>query len=125
MVELREVFHIERVEQTLIVIPQGPALNFRYPDVHRESNDLFRMLDRPEIKNVLVDLSATDYIDSVILGALVRLVQKVRIRRGQAVFCRASPAMQEILKTMKVGTVWPLHASRDEALTALDGVPSP
>ena len=31
-----ECFLAERVGATLVVVPQGPALNFRYPDVHRD-----------------------------------------------------------------------------------------
>ncbi|HUG90814.1 MAG TPA: STAS domain-containing protein [Planctomycetaceae bacterium] len=119
MSQPREVFEIERVEGTLVVVPRGPALNFRYPDVHRESNELFRMMDGPALKNVLIDLSAVDYIDSVIIGALIRLLQKARARRGQAVFCSASEPMQEILKSIKIGTLWPLYATRDEALAAI------
>lgn len=119
MSQPREVFLAERVGATLVVVPQGPALNFRYPDVHRESNELFRMMDAPDLHNVVIDLSAVDYVDSVIIGSIIRLLQKARVRRGQAVFCSASDAMQEILKSIKIGTMWPLFATRSEALTAI------
>ena len=116
MPQPREVFLIDRIDATLVVIPQGPGLNFRYPDVHRESNEVFRMLDATDVRNLVIDLQAVDYIDSVIIGALIRLLQKSRSRRGQAVFCNASEPMQEILKSIKIGTLWPLYGTREEAL---------
>ena len=119
MPQPREVFHVERADATLVVIPQGAGLNFRYPDVHRESNELFRMLDGPDVEHVLIDLSAVDYIDSVIIGAIIRLLQKARQRRGQAVFCCASESMREILKSIKIGTLWPLYDTREKALAAI------
>jgi anti-anti-sigma factor len=119
MSQSHEVFHVDRVDATLVVVPQGPALNFRYPDVHRESNELFRMMDGPDLSNVVIDLSAVDYVDSVIIGSIIRLLQKARVRRGRAVFCSASESMQEILKSIKVGTIWPLYATREEALEAI------
>ena len=120
MSQTREVFLVEQVGGTLVVVPQGPALNFRYPDVHRESNELFRMMDGPDLNNVVIDLSAVDYVDSVIIGSIIRLLQKARVRRGRAVFCSASEAMQEILKSIKIGTMWPLFATRAEALAAIE-----
>ena len=120
MSQTREVFLVEQVGGTLVVVPQGPALNFRYPDVHRESNELFRMMDGPDLNNVVIDLSAVDYVDSVIIGSIIRLLQKARVRRGRAVFCSASDSMQEILKSIKIGTMWPLFATRAEALAAIE-----
>jgi anti-anti-sigma factor len=119
MPQPREVFFIDRIDATLVVIPQGAGLNFRYPDVHRESNELFRMLDASDVRNVLIDLHAVDYIDSVIIGSLIRLLQKARNKRGKAVFCNASDSMQEILKCIKIGTLWPLYGSREEALASM------
>ncbi|MBW3542508.1 MAG: STAS domain-containing protein [Planctomycetes bacterium] len=115
------VFKVERAAPTLVVIPQGPALKFPYPEVHRESNDVFRLLDEPALKNVLIDLSAVDYVDSVIIGSIIRLLQKAKLKRGKACFCRASQQMYEILKSIKIGSLWPLFDTREEALAAMNG----
>jgi hypothetical protein len=63
-----KVFKIARLPHTLVIVPQGATMNFQYTDVHLESNELFRIIDEPGLDNVLIDLGAVTYIDSIIIS---------------------------------------------------------
>lgn len=119
MTENLEIFEVEETPPNLVVVPQGSTLQFQYSNVQIESNKVLRMFDSPEIKNVVIDLSKVEYLDSIIIGAIIRLLQRARQMGGQAVFCSACENMQNILKCIKVGTLWPLYDTREAAIAAL------
>jgi len=121
MADPEKVFKVERVGETLVVLPQGPALHFQHHEVHVESNALYRALDTPGMKNVVVDLCDVDYVDSVIISSILRCLTKTKQRRGKSVFCNASENMKELLKSIKLGKLWPNFASREEALAFING----
>ncbi|VAX39281.1 hypothetical protein MNBD_PLANCTO02-2320 [hydrothermal vent metagenome] len=116
---MKKVFHSELVGKTLIVIPQGAAMDFPYQQVHIDSNATLRLLSDPSTKNVLIDLGDVEYLDSIIIGSLIRMLQKIKTTGGQAMFCSATEQMQEILKSIKIGSLWPLHPDREVALAAM------
>jgi anti-anti-sigma factor len=95
-------------------------MNFQYTDVHLESNELFRIIDEPELDNVLVDLGAVTYIDSIIISSLLRVLTKSRQSGGKGVFCCANDEVKEVLSCIQVGRLWPLFETRDEALAEVE-----
>jgi len=119
MVENLEIFEVELSPPNLIVVPQGSTIEFQYSNVQIESNKVLRLFDEPEIKNVIIDLSQVKYLDSILIGAIIRLLQRAKQSGGQAVFCNACENMQNILSCIKMGTLWPLFDSRDEAISTL------
>ena len=119
MPDPQKVFRVERDGDTLIVLPQGPALQFQHNEVHLESNALYRALDAPGMVNLIVDMHCVDYVDSVIISSILRCLTKCKQRRGKAVFCSASENMTELLKCIRLGKLWPSFASREEALEFL------
>ncbi len=121
MADPEKVFKVERAGDTLVVLPQGPALHFQHHEVHVESNALYRVLDAPDMKNVIVDLCDVDYVDSVIISSILRCLTKTKQRRGKSVFCNASENMKELLKSIKLGKLWPNFSSREEALAFING----
>ncbi|MFP6763197.1 MAG: STAS domain-containing protein [Planctomycetaceae bacterium] len=110
------VFKIERADGVVVVRPQGPALHFNHNEVHLESNALYRAVDDPKFRHVLVDLSDVDYIDSVIISSVLRCLTKTKQKRGKAVFCCASENMRELLKCIKFGKLWPEFETRAQAV---------
>ncbi len=118
-----EVFTTEQVGRTLIVNPQGAALDFHYGEVHAAANALFRQLDDPSVQHLIVDLSEVDYVDSIIIGAIIRILQKTKMAGGQAVFSAASGNMMSVLESIKIGTLWPCYDDRDQALADLEPEP--
>ncbi len=110
------VFKVERADDTLVVLPQGPALQFQHKEVHLETNALHRILDEQNMKHVVVDLQDVDYVDSVIISSILRCLTKAKQKRGRSVFCNASENMKSLLKCIKLGQLWPDFDSREEAL---------
>ena len=120
MPDLEKVFKVERIDDKFVVLPQGPALQFNHKEVHLESNELYRAVDAPSTKHVIVDLSDVDYVDSVIISSILRCLTKTKQKRGKAVFCCASENMRDLLKCIKFGKLWPEFATREEAIQHLD-----
>lgn len=116
MVENFEVFEVELSAPNLVVIPLGSTLQFQYSNIQIESNKVLRLLNLTEIKNVIIDLSKVDYLDSAIINSIIRLLQKARQTGGHAVCCNACENMQNILKCIKLGALWPLFDTREEAI---------
>ena len=115
-----KVFKIARLPRTLVIVPQGATMNFQYTDVHLESNELFRIIDEPELENVLIDLGAVIYIDSIIISSLLRVLTKSRQLGGKGVFCCANNEVKEVLGCIQIGRLWPLFETRDEALAVVE-----
>src|SRR5262245_11052968 len=95
---LGRVFRVEDSRPVMLVVPLGAAINFLYKDVHGESNGLLEEFQLRGYQHVLIDLGEVDYLDSIIIGALIRVLQKARSSGGQAVFCCGSDNMQDVLK---------------------------
>jgi len=119
MPDPEKVFHIDRVGETLVIAPQGPTMDFQYNDVHLDSNSLLRVLDEPDLKNVVIDMNVVNYIDSIIISSLLRSLTKSRQLGGTGVFCCVSDAVAEILKCIQLGKLWPVFETRDEALASM------
>lgn len=119
MLENFEVFEVELSSPNLIVIPLGSTLQFHYSNVQVESNKVLRLFNSPEIKNVIIDLSKVDYLDSVIINSIIRYLQQARQTGGQAVCSNASENMQNILECIRLRTLWPLFDTREEAIDSI------
>ena len=89
-----KVFKVERLGDTLIVLPQGPTLNFMYQEVHLESNSLRQIVDDPHVVNAVIDLRDVNYLDSLIISSLLRVLTKTKRSGGAAVFCNGSDEMR-------------------------------
>ncbi len=115
------VYKVERLGDTLIVLPQGPTLNFKYQEVHLESNSLRQIVDDPHVVNAVIDLRDVNYLDSLIISSLLRVLTKTKRSGGAAVFCNGSDEMQAILECIKIGKLWPHYETREKALQSLQG----
>ena len=120
MTEYFEIFEVEIIPPNLVVIPQGSSLQFKYNNVQIESNKIRAHFNSPEIKNVIIDLGQVDYLDSIMISALIRLVQHTIQTGGQAVFCNACENMLNILESLKLRSLWPLVETREEAINVIN-----
>ena len=64
MPEKSKVFITERDGDTLIVVPHGDGLGFRYADVQIEANNIRRIIGQPDVANLVIDLEQLDYFGS-------------------------------------------------------------
>ena len=125
MSQVRQVFEFEQQGDILVVMAQGPFMEFRDNDIRNAYNEAYRLLSLPETKHLLVDFSKLDYFGSTFVGILIRLAKKARSNGGQAVLCHLSDNMREMLKTLmllentKADCFWVPYPTRTAAMDAL------
>ena len=125
MSEKKQVFEFERSGNVLVVIPTGSLMEFRDNDIRDAYNDTYRYLNEPDVKHLLIDFSKLEYFASTFVGMLIRLAKKARQGGGEAVLCKLSDNMQQMMKTLmllentKTDFFWVPYESREAALAAL------
>jgi len=70
------------------------------------------------VKQVVLDLAETLYIDSSGLGALVRMLRVLHAHGGGLKLCRLSPAVQKILSLTNLKSLFPEYTSVEQAIEA-------
>jgi len=70
-------------------------------------------------RSVLLDAACTQFMDSNFLEVLIRFWKRISQRGGQLALCCLSPECKEVIRATRLDTIWPLYASRDEAIRAL------
>ena len=115
----REVFHVERHGNTLIVSPQRDCLDVQESDLRVEIEYLHKLMDEPGVVNLIVDTGTAPHFGSIIIGAIMALCKKAHDRGGRAAFCNASPGMPDAMQIMKIDSVMPYYPTRAQALASL------
>ena len=70
-------------------------------------------------KRVIVDLSSATFIDSTTLGVLVGGVKRLRPAGGSLALVCSDQNICKIFEITGLDRVFPIHATREEALAAL------
>lgn len=114
MTRNNRIFPVEFAGDTVIVSPRGGIRSAPYQQMQLESNIITQMLTtRPQLQNVIVDVGATDAMDSIIISCVSSIC---RSARKKAAICHCTEAMLEVLNDMSLTKVWPHFSTRDEAL---------
>lgn len=113
------IFEIEQQNDTIIVVPVVDLRELEYQRIEAGAKKILELLDGTGIKNVVLDFHKTDYYGTSALGVFLKLWKRVRMRSGRMVFCNVSDHEREILKIMNLDRMWPICASRNEALKAV------
>jgi anti-anti-sigma factor len=114
------IIEVERQGDTLILTPQVNLRELECQEIEAEEEALLRRMDDPSIKNVVVDFHRTDYFGSSALGLFAQLRRRVRLRGGRMIFCNVSSHEAEIITVTGLAAFWPIHASREDALAAVN-----
>ncbi len=117
--KFHKVFPAELKRDTLIVSPGGDAVSFRDTDINRELNTLQRLIEQPDVSNLIIDLGSSDYFGSIIIGAINNMGLKAKEAGGRIAICNSSPDMLGILKVMNLDTLWTHYDTKKEAIRAL------
>jgi len=72
------------------------------------------------VTRLVVDLSAVTFIDSTALGVLIGGVRRVHGSGGAMTIVVTSRPVERVLAVTGLDRVFSLHATRDEAVAALD-----
>jgi len=110
------IFETEIQDATLIVAPRGDVSTLAGEDVHSELLGLLDQLELAKITHVIVDLKRASFFGSSMLGAMNALWGRVRPAGGNIALCNVSETGLEILQVSKFDTLWPICATREEAL---------
>ncbi|HUT10004.1 MAG TPA: STAS domain-containing protein [Thermoguttaceae bacterium] len=111
-----KTFHTESEDETLIVMPQGSVSSLAGDEVSSELDELLERLERPGPNNVVVDFEKVSYFGTVMLGAMHAIWKHVREEGGKMVLCNVSDMGREILRVSGIDVLWPVCASRQEAI---------
>ena len=111
-------FHIEdeAIDDSTHVIELGGEVDLYTAPEFKE-----RMVELIESgkKQIVVDLSKATFIDSTTLGVLVGGVKRLRPAGGSLALVCTDENITKIFEITGLDRVFPIHSSRDEALTAL------
>jgi anti-sigma B factor antagonist len=113
------LFSVEQLGSTLVIVPQIQQGRFRYSALHHEANSLRRKLDDAPVSALIFDLHAQDYNGSDAIDAVKAIARKAENAGLRVAFCGAAPDLRETLMSTGLHQVWPLYDSRQEAIAAL------
>jgi len=113
------LFEMEDIGQTLIVTPRQNLRELDWPQIDAGMADVLDRLGEGAVRNVVLDFHRTDYYGSTALGYFLKLWKRVREHKGRMAFCRLSGHERDILEVAGLDRLWPVCASREEALQAI------
>ena len=112
-------FTVEQAGDTVIFRAIGSIGGLVEDAARTEWDALLNQVEAANAKHAVIDLGALDYFGSIMLELLVVLWKRVDSKGGKLALCNVSPVGLEILNTAKFNTLWPIVASREEALATV------
>ena len=114
--DLPKFFRVEPSDDALIITPVANIHGLVEDEVRDERDSLLEQLKQNHAKHAIIDLEALDYFGSIMLELMVVVWKNVNKAGGKFAVCNASKVGQEILKSAKFDSIWPILASREEAI---------
>ena len=116
---VQKVFPTEVRGNVVVLAPEGDALGIQESQLRREISGLHELLDRPGSAALIVDLGRAKYFSSIVIGAVLTMCTKMKQLNRPAVLCNATEAVFDVLQIMKLDTILPYYATREDAFAAL------
>ena len=122
----QEFFVMDEADSVLIVSLQGTSLKHPYETLAKEYEAVSERLSEESTRGLVLDLGAADWIDSGLVGLLVRMTTRIRGRGHDAVICAVPPLLAETLRGLmliedeQVQRFWRAFRTREQALAAFD-----
>lgn len=105
--------------QTLIVIPLVNVSSLAQDDIKPELDRLLERLKASPTRNVIIDFAKISYFGTPMLEAMHAIWRCVREVAGKMALCNVSDLQREVLHVAGFDALWPVCASRQEALQAV------
>lgn len=115
------VFTVTRPDDVLVAALNRDVGNFAEAEILRETNRLIEQFQSSPASGVIVDFEHAEYFGSTMLEALRLLWTHLRKSDARLVLCCVSEVGREILQVAHFDTVWPMCATRDEAVRVASG----
>ncbi len=113
------IFSREHVGKALVLNPLTHLGSLHEPEIVHETNELIDLINHSPATSLVIDLASNDFLGTAMLGAIVKIWKRVCQHGGRLALCNVSENVVEVLRITKLHTVWPIYASRDQALSAL------
>jgi len=113
------LFDIDRRGDVVLVTPTADLREFEYQDIEAGAEGILDQLGAPGVKGVVLDFYRTDYYGSTALGFFIRMWKRVSAHGGRMAFCNVSQHEREVLTVTRLDGLWPICATRSEALAAV------
>lgn len=115
---LSDGFHVERVGNTLVVELGGRIGSLGSPRLIQQRRELVEEIQQSNTTAVVVDFSRVEYFGSLVLDTLCVVWKHLKEREGEMFLCSLSDIAQDIFDKSRLGSLWPVYASRHDALQA-------
>lgn len=115
---LERIFALEVQGGTLIITARAD-LGSLQADIEGGLETVVETLGRAAASNVVLDFANSQYFGTAMLGAMVKLWKRVCTHQGRMALCNVSDKILEILHVTKLHAMWPIYASREDALRAI------
>jgi anti-anti-sigma factor len=103
-----------------LIVHLGSAYNsLNESTVERVERFLLSCADDPETKNLVVDLSHTQYFGSRFIEALFRAHNRMKRKVGKFALSGLLPYPEEVVRISQLHTIWPLYKNVEEAVREL------
>jgi anti-sigma B factor antagonist len=67
-------------------------------------------------RSIVLDLTATGFLDSLGLGTIVAVWKRLRVLGGELLVVCPEPRLQRVFRVVELDRILPLHATVDDAL---------
>lgn len=109
--------HFEKKNDTLLVRVKG-ELDLHTADDLRESIEQ-HLKDHPSLKNMIMDLGGTSFIDSSGVGVILGRYKTLTARGGKLAAASVNPAVKRIFELSGMLKLMSIHDNMEEAESAL------
>lgn len=114
-----KVFEVSSDGSTLVIVPLGSVGSLAGEGVNAELEELTARLRDSGLKQVIFDFHKVDYFGSSMLGAMHTVWKLVAAGGGKMAVCNLSDVEREVLEVSRFDTLWPIYATREEAMAAV------
>lgn len=111
-----------RKNSTAIIALSGHVGSSNCHEFQAECGHLQERLECRQVRNVVVDCSASAGLGCAALGLLLRLWKTTRRCHGQFSMCSLSRENLDLLRVVKLDGLWPIYDSRAAAIDAVDRI---
>lgn len=117
--EITQAFRVERDGDFAVITPL-PETDDMYGHLIEQAAPivLAPLKDQPPA-GLVIDLSRVKFVRSAFLSFLLRCHTLTKRHGTQMVLAEPSESAQEVLRMTNLDSLWPVHATRAEALRAL------
>lgn len=106
----------EQQGSVLVITPLFTQAVFQESSSSAEWSHVQEQLDSPATEQLIVDLGEIPYFGSTVLEWMSRLWKRVKTKGGRLAVIRPSAISKEVLNTARLGKLWGIFDTRDQAV---------